>query len=422
MVHDVNFVRGRFTSEKVLNRFLIKGGMLIENASELLTLRGGLRTGTSMKDVAIIEDGAVAIEGDRITAVGKTGHIKGTGETIDAGGKVVMPGFVDPHTHLIFDGTREEEFQMKIEGKSYMEIMGAGGGIYYTVEKTRKASKKKLKENAVKTLDRMLAFGTTTIEAKSGYGLDLETEMKSLECIAEIEHPVERVPTYLVHARPRGTEGDYLGYVIGDVLPEVAPLAEFIDVFCEEGVFSFEETKRIVKEAQKYDLVPRLHVDEFSTGGAELAAELKAASADHLENTTEKGIKKLAASGTVGILLPGTPFVLNTSYPQARNMIEAGVPLALATDFNPNCLCESMQFVISLACTKLRMTPAEAVCASTVNAAHSLKRDDIGSIEVGNRADIIILDIPNHKHLGYHFGVNLVERVIKKGEIVVDCC
>lgn len=393
--------------------------LVIKHAAELLTLKGGLRTRDTMRNLSIIEDGAVVLDGQKILAVSKTSDIDSDyqGTTIDARRKVVMPGFVDPHTHLIFDGTREEEFQMKIEGKSYMEIMKAGGGIYYTVEKTRKASKKKLKENAKKTLNRMLQFGTTTIEAKSGYGLDAETEIKSLQCIADIEHPVERVPTYLVHAVPQGFEGDYIEYV-HNMLPKVAPLAEFVDVFCEEGVFSFDDTTRIVEEAREYGLTPRLHVDEFSSGGAELAVDLHCASADHLEYTSDTGIKKLAHSDTVATLLPGTPFILNSTYPRARKMIDAGVGIALATDFNPNCLTESMQFVISLACTKMRMTQAEAICASTINAAHAVGRKDIGSIEVGKQADILILDIPNYKHLGYHFGVNLVETVIKKGKIV----
>jgi imidazolonepropionase len=392
--------------------------MIITHASELITMKGGLRIKEGMKDLQIIEDGAVAVEGEKIVAVGTTSEIDGSGEVIDAEGKVVLPGFVDPHTHLIFDGTREKEFQMKIEGKSYMEIMEAGGGIYYTVARTKEASKKKLKENALKALDRMLQTGTTTIEAKSGYGLDAETELKCLECISEVDHPVERVPTYLVHAVPKGFEGDYVEYV-RKMLPRIAPLAEFIDVFCEKGVFSFEETRRIVEEARKYRLKPRLHVDEFSSGGAELAAELQCVSADHLENTTESGIIALARSKTVGILLPGTPFVLNSAYPKARNMIEAGVPVALATDFNPNCLTESMQFIISLACMNMRMTPSEAISASTINAAYAIERPDIGSIEAGKQADITILDIPNHNHLGYHFGVNLVDKVIKKGKIVL---
>lgn len=385
----------------------------------MLTLKGGLRTKEKMRDLKIIKDGAVALEGEKIVAVGRTDEIDNKGETIDAEGKVVMPGFVDPHTHLIFDGTREEEFQMKIEGKSYMEIMEAGGGIYYTVEKTRQASKETLKENAVKTLDRMAKFGTTTIEAKSGYGLDAETEVKSLECIAEIEHPVEHVPTYLAHAVPKKFRGDYVQYIIEEILPRTAPLAEFVDVFCEKGIFSFDETRRIIEEARKYSLIPRLHADEFSSGGAELAAELNCISADHLEHTTEEGIERLAQSKVVGILLPGTPFVLNSEYPRARKMIEAGVPVALATDFNPNCMTESMQIIISLACIKMRMTLAEAISASTINAAYSISRTNIGSIEVGKQADIIILDIPNHKHLGYHFGVNLVETVIKKGKPLI---
>ena len=398
--------------------------LVINHASELLTLKGGVRTGEKMKDLQIIEDGAVVIKDENIVAVGTTSEIENgveadSAEVINAEGKVVMPGFVDPHTHLIFDGTREEEFTMKIEGKSYMEIMQAGGGIYYTVEKTKRASKKILKENAVKVLDRMLAYGTTTIEAKSGYGLDAESEVKSLECIREIEHPVERIPTFLVHAVPKEVAGDYIEYVIDEILPQTAPLAEFVDVFCEEGVFSFDETRKIVKEAEKYGLKPRLHVDEFSSGGAEVAAELNSFSADHLENTSEKGIEELAKSKTTAVLLPGTPFVLNSKYPRARKMIEAGVPVALATDFNPNCLTESMQFILSLACIKMRMTQAEAISASTVNAAYSLGRSDIGSIEVGKQADIVILDIPNYNHVGYHFGVNLVEKVIKKGKIVI---
>lgn len=394
--------------------------MIIQNASQLLTLKGGLRTKERMRELEIIEEGALAVEGEKITVVGRAADVEGGGDVIECEGKVVMPGFVDPHTHLVFEGTREEEFQMKIEGKSYMEIMEAGGGIYYTVEKTRKASKEKLMKNAVKTLDNMLEYGTTTVEAKSGYGLDVENEVKSLECIAEVEHAVERVPTYLVHAVPKKSEGSYIQYVVEEVLPKVAPLAEFVDVFCEKGVFSFEETKEIVEEARKYGLKPRLHVDEFSSGGAELAAALDCVSADHLEKTTESGIEKLAQSQTVGILLPGTPFVLNYEYPQARKMIDKGVPVALATDFNPNCLTESMQFVISLACMKMKMTQAEAISAATVNAAHSLGRTDIGSLEVGKQADIIVLDIPNYKHLGYHFGVNLVEMVVKKGKIVYE--
>ncbi|MBU7014710.1 MAG: imidazolonepropionase [Theionarchaea archaeon] len=394
--------------------------LVIKNASELLTLRGGPRRKERMRDLSIIQKGAVAVEGETIAAVGKSSRIDCAGEVIDAEGKVVMPGFVDPHTHLIFDGTREEEFQMKIEGKPYMEIMKAGGGIYYTVDKTRKATKEELKKRAVKTLTRMLQYGTTTIEAKSGYGLDLETEVKSLECIGEIEHCVERIPTYLVHAVPKGYSGDYTQYVIENILPHAAPLAEFVDVFCEEGVFSFAQTREIVEAARHHGLRPRLHVDEFSSGGAELAADLKCLSADHLENTTEAGIQTLAESQTAAILLPGTPFVLNGKYPDARRMIEAGALVGLATDFNPNCMTESMQFMISLACIKMRMTPAEAIAAATVNAAYSVGREDIGSLEVGTQADIIVLDIPNYKHMGYHFGINLVDMVVKKGKVVYE--
>jgi imidazolonepropionase len=389
--------------------------LIIENASQILTLEGGLRRGEAMKDLSIIERGSVAIEGDTIVAVGPTSQLGEEGEVLDATGKVVMPGFIDPHTHLIFQGTREDEFLMKIEGKSYMEIMQSGGGIHYTVQKTQQASKEMLKATAKRTLDRMLSYGTTTIEAKSGYGLVVDSEVKSLECIREIDHPVERIPTYLVHARPPHFSGDYVQHVKEAILPRVAPLSTFIDVFCEEGVFSLQETAQIVEAAQDFDLLPRLHVDEFSSGGAELAAQLGCISADHLEHTSRKGMEELAASGVIGILLPGTPFVLNSAYPPAREMMDMEIPLALATDFNPNCLTESMQMIISLACMKLKMTQAEAICASTINAAHSLHREDIGSIEVGKQADIIMLDVPNYKHLGYHFGVNLVDTVIKKG-------
>ncbi|MBU7032788.1 MAG: imidazolonepropionase [Theionarchaea archaeon] len=393
--------------------------LIIKNASQVLTLEGELRTGKTMKDLSIIENGAVAIEGETIVDMGPTASIDGDGEVIDATGKVVMPGFVDPHTHLIFEGTREDEFLMKIEGKSYMEIMKSGGGIHYTVRRTQKASKERLQEFALRALDRMLSCGTTTIEAKSGYGLDVDTEVKSLQSIAQIHHPVERLPTYLAHAKPPGFEGDYTEYVIETVLPRVAPLSIFVDVFCEEGVFSTEETRRIVRAARDYDLIPRLHVDEFSSGGAELAVELDCISADHLEQTSEEGMHLLAQSDVIAILLPGTPFVLNSAYPDARKMIDEGIPVALATDYNPNCLTESMQMIISLACMKLKMTQAEAICASTINAAYSLDKSDRGSIEVGKQADILIMDIPSYKHLGYHFGVNLVDTVIKKGIQVI---
>ncbi len=389
--------------------------LTIQNASQVLTLAGGLRTGDALKDLSIIEEGTVVIEGDTIIAVEAAGAVQEEGTVIDATGKVVMPGFVDPHTHLIFEGTREDEFLMKIQGKSYMEIMESEGGIHYTVQKTQKASKHTLIKNAIKTLNRMLSSGTTTVEAKSGYGLDVDTEVKLLECVAELTHPVERIPTYLAHARPPHFQGDYLTYVKETILPRVAPLSTFVDVFCEEGVFSHDETREIVTAARAYGLLPRLHVDEFSSGGAELAAELGCVSADHLEHISQEGMQALAESGVIAILLPGTPFVLNSTYPPARTMIDMGVPVALATDFNPNCLTESMQMIISLACMKLKMTQAEAICAVTINAAHSLKRESTGSIEVGKQADIIIMDIPNYRHLGYHFGVNLTDTVISKG-------
>lgn len=408
-----------------LNRFslrdFMKVDLILTNASELLTLKEGVRIGEKMRDLGIVKNGACAISGGRIIGVGKTEKIlkNFSGEIFDVKDRVVMPGFVDSHTHLIFDGTREKEFEMKIQGKTYMEIMEAGGGIYYTVGKTRKASKEKLKKNALETLNKMLLHGTTTVEAKSGYGLDLENEVKSLEVIQELKHPIDIVPTYLVHAKPKEIE-DYTDFVVEEILPVVKErnLAEFVDVFCERDVFSVEESRKILKRAREIGFKLKIHADEFSQGGAELAAELACVSADHLLKTSRNGIEKLAEKGVVATLLPQTPFVLNTEYPNARYMIER-VPVALATDFNPNCMSESMQLTIALACLKMKMLPQEAISASTVNASKALDKKNIGSLRVGNLADLIVLDIPNFRHLGYHFGVNLVSHVVKRGEIVV---
>jgi imidazolonepropionase len=312
-----------------------------------------------------------------------------------------------------------------------MEILRRGGGILSTVRATRAADKVTLVAEALQRLDLMLVHGTTTVEAKSGYGLTVEDELKSLEVmrILQKEHAVDLVPTFLgAHAVPPeycNKPGEYIDLIISEMLPEVArgKLAEFCDVFCEEGVFSVVDARRLLKAAKNYGLKVKLHADEMvRLGGAELSAELGAISADHLLKSSEAGITAMAEGGVIGVLLPATPFALmQEEYANARAIIDAGVPVALATDLNPNCWVESMQFIIALACYKMRMEPAEALVASTINAAHAVGRGaEFGSLEIGKKCDLIILDVPNHLHVPYHFGVNLVDKVVKNGRLVVD--
>jgi len=411
--------------------------LLIENASELLTIRGGTEKpllGKSMRDLGIIRDGSVAIRNGRVIAVGKTEKIKEkfeSSEIIDASEKVVMPGFVDPHTHLVFAGSREDEFEMRIEGASYMEILRRGGGILKTVRETRRASKEELLESCRKTLDVMLEHGTTTVEAKSGYGLTLKDEIKCLEVmkLANEEHPIEIVPTFLgAHAVPaeyKDNPDEYVNLITDEMIPKVAArkLAEFCDVFCERGVFDVKQSRRILLKGKEHGLKPKLHADEMNgLGGAELAAEMQAVSAEHMLFSSDDGIRAIAEQRVVAVLLPGAAFTLMMErYADARRMVELGVPVALGTDYNPSCWVESQQIVISLACLQMRMTPAEAIVAATINAAHAINRShDVGSLELGKRADIIVLNVPNHRFLGYRFGANLVDKVIKDGRLVVD--
>ena len=412
--------------------------VLIKNASELVTVRsakGGPKTGTEMEDLGVIRNGAVAIEGKEIIAVGGTDEISarfGRAETvIDARNKVVLPGFVDCHTHLVFGGSREDEFVQKIKGRSYLEIMQGDGGILSTVEKTREALAwpGALLERAQVFLDRMLTFGTTTAEIKTGYGLSEESELAMLKIIARLKdsQPVDVVATFLgAHALPKEHQhkrDDYVQLVLG-MLERVKTegLAEYCDVFVEEGAFSPSETRTILEKAKEYGLRLKLHAGEFNDiGGVELGVELGAVSIDHLEHISERGMELMAGKKTIGVLLPGVPFHLMTArYAPARKLIAAGVPIALASDFNPgSCPTLSMQMIIALACRQMKMTPAEAISAATINAAYALDRgNEVGSIEVGKKADIIILDIPNHQQLPYWFGINLVERVIKNGVIV----
>jgi len=350
-------------------------------------------------------------------------------EIIDAANKVVLPGFVDSHTHLVFAGTREDEFEQRLQGHSYQEIAARGGGINSTVRRVRQSSKDELKGLARRRLERMLQFGVTTVEVKSGYGLSAADEIKCLEVIAELnaEGPLELVPTFLgAHAVPPEFREDREGYVrllVEEMLPEVARrgLAAYADVFCETGVFSLDESERILSKARELGLGLRVHADELTPlGGAELAARLGAASADHLLCITEAGIDALAASNTVATLLPGTAFFLGLPYAPARKLIDRGVTVALASDCNPGtCMTENLPLIGTMACTQMRMLPAEVIAALTRNPARALGRADrIGSIEVGKQADLIICDVPDYRHLFYHYGVNHVWRVIKRGRVV----
>jgi imidazolonepropionase len=412
--------------------------LLIKNASELVTVRGSggsPRIGAQMADLGVITHGAVAVEDGRIIAVGPSDEISAMfprpKTVIDATNRVVMPGFVDCHTHLVFGGSREDEFLQKIEGRSYLEILHGNGGILNTVEKTRAALARPetLLERAQAFLDRMLASGTTTVEAKTGYGLSQESELAMLGIMASLKgsQPVDIVSTFLgAHALPREYQSrseDYIKLVL-DMLPLVKAegLAEYCDAFVEQGAFSSAQARTVLERAQKHGLKLKLHAGEFSDiGGVEMGVELGVTSIDHLEHISETGMAMMAGAKTVAVLLPGVPFHLMTNrYAPARDLIAAGVPVALATDFNPgSCPTLSMQMIIALACRQLKMTPAEAISASTINAAYALDRgDQIGSIEPGKQADLIILGIPNHRQLPYWFGMNLVHQVIKAGILV----
>jgi imidazolonepropionase len=420
---------------------MIQADLIIEGAAELLTLRGDTlrpRRGEEMRELGIIRQGALAARRGKIVWVGPTADLLTSvkplafSKLISAYGKTVVPGLVDPHTHLVFAGSRENEFAMRIQGKTYQEIAAAGGGINATVAATRKASKDELRAGARFALDRMLALGTTTVEAKSGYGLDLPTEIKMLEVIRELNEwgPGTVIPTFMgAHEIPpemRQSPEVYVDLVIARMIPEVAAqkLARFCDVFCESDVFSVEQSERIFRAAQAAGLEPRVHADELTDlGGAAMAARINARTADHLLCASDDGIRQMAQAGVIAVLLPGTAYFLHMQrYARARDMIAAGVPVALATDFNPgSCMTESLPLIMNLACTQMRMLPAEAITAATINAAWAVGEEDCaGSLEVGKQADILILDAGSHEHLCYHFGVNLAETVIKNGKVVAE--
>lgn len=425
--------------------------LLIVNAAQLLTCAspGGPKRGAALADPGLIEDGALASLDGQIVAVGRTAEVLSLLDdpeeagVVDATGKVVLPGFVDPHTHLLWAGDRAGEFEQRIAGATYMQIMQAGGGIMRTVRATRAASPDDLVAQTLPRLDAMLAHGTTTAEVKTGYGLDLEAEIKMLDAIRrlDVEHPLDLVPTFMgAHAVPaeyQGRTDAYVDLVVDEMLPAIAQLryavetlggpytvraADFCDVFCEAGVFDLAQSRRILEAAAGLGFGLKLHADEFEPiGGATLAVELGAASADHLVRTTDEQLAVLAASSTIAVSLPGTPFGLgHHDYTRARRLIELGGALALASDLNPGtCWCESMQLIIALACRYLRLTPAEAINAATINAAHALNLGrHVGSLEVGKQADVLVLDVPGYRHVGYRFGTNLVETVIKGGVVV----
>jgi imidazolonepropionase len=415
--------------------------LLIKNAAQVVTSTGAsdkALVGEALGRIEVIEDGAVAVSGDNITAVGPTAMILQQIETdqqtkiIDATGKVVLPGLVDPHTHVVFGGSREHELSLKLQGVPYLEILARGGGILSSVDATRAASEDELVDRGIKYCRQMLAQGTTTVEAKSGYGLSTEAELKTLRAVRRVDEvqPVDLVPTFLgAHAVPKEYQNEpdrYLELVINEMLPRVVDekLACYCDIFCEEGVFSIEQSRRLLLAARKAGLELKLHADEIvPLGGAELAAELNAVSADHLLVISDSGIEKMAAAGVIAVLLPGTTFYLREEhYAPARKMIEVGVPVALATDFNPGSSPNNnLQLIINLACLYLRMTPEEVINAITINAAHALGRAaEIGSLERGKKADIVIFDAHNYEYLAYRYGTNLVYLVIKNGRVVVE--
>ncbi len=410
-------------------------GIIIKNASELVTCRGkGPKHGKDMSDIGIIQNGCVVIENDTIADVGTNDILKNYDlkryEVFDASNKAVLPGFIDSHTHFIFGGYRADEFSWRLRGDSYMSIMERGGGITSTVRATRNTSLDEFIETGKKRLDKFLAMGVTTVEGKSGYGLDRDTEIRQLEAMKKLNeiHSMDVVPTFLgphsVLPEYKGREDEFIDYMI-EVMKFVTEnnLAEFADIFCEKNVFSVEQSKKFLSEAKKLGLNLKIHADEmYRLGGTELAAEIGCTSADHLLQASDEAIRMLSESETVATLLPATAFCLKESYAKGRQMIDSGCAVALATDFNPgSCFTNSIPLIISLAALYMNMSIEEIVNALTINAAAALKRSNItGSIEKGKKADIIVLEYPSVHFLPYNAGVNIVEMVIKNGKIVKE--
>jgi imidazolonepropionase len=406
----------------------MKADLVIVNASTIATCVEGEGAG-------IINDGYIAVKGGKITEIGKgkapTETIDSDTIIIDAKGKTVTPGLVDSHTHLIHGGSREQELPLKLKGVPYLKILKMGGGILSTVRSTRSAAKEELKKKTLKSLDEMLIHGTTTVEAKSGYGLDLDTEVKCLEAAHELNdcHPVDIVCTYMgAHAVPEEYKGNTKGYIefmCEKVMPYIKQrnLAEFVDVFCEEGVFSPEESRIIMQKAKELEFKLKIHADEIiPLQGAELAAEMGAISAEHLLAASDEGMDAMARAGVTAVVLPGTSFYLMLGkYAQARKMINKGIRVAIATDYNPGtCPTENLQAIMTFACFGMKLTPEEIIKGMTLNAAYALDREkEIGSLEIGKKADIVVFDAPNVEYIVYHFGINHVNYVVKEGKIVV---
>ncbi|KAB7704074.1 imidazolonepropionase, partial [Bacillus aerolatus] len=413
----------------------------IKHAAQLATLAAetkGPRSKEAASELGLIEDGSLWIEDGKIQAVGTTKELEkryaeklDQAEVIDASGHLVTPGLVDPHTHVVYGGSREREFEMRLEGATYMDIMNGGGGIHATTRMTREATDEELIEQTTRRLDSFLAHGVTTVEGKSGYGMNLETELRQLRVMKELQHQhaIDLVPTFMgAHAVPpefKGREDEFVDHLIHDMLPVVAKekLAEFNDVFCEKGVFTPEQSERILEAGKEYGLIPKIHADEIEPyGGAELAAKTGAISAEHLLKASDEGIQAMAKAGTIACLLPATALYLREEAAQGRKMIDAGVPVAISTDCNPGSSpTTSMPLVMNLACISMRLTPAEALTAATYNAACAVNRQDkVGSLEVGKQADIVLWDVKNYQELQYLFGVNHVHSVWKKGVQVVS--
>jgi imidazolonepropionase len=426
----------------MLGEKLMRGNLIIKNAAQLVTCSGfKAKQGKEMSNLHVIDGGALVIEDGTIRSVGKTDDvlaaldekgIKMSGfHVIDATGKAVLPGFVDSHTHLVFEGYRAEEFSWRLRGDSYMDILKRGGGIFNTVKATRAAKKENLIKTGMQRLNSMLSLGATTVEGKSGYGLDRNTEIKQLESMAELDrhHPVDVVRTFLgAHALPeeyKGRADAYIDYIIDTVLPEVIHrnLAEFCDVFCEKNVFSVHQSRRLLLKAKEKGLKLKIHADEIEQlGGTELAAEIGAVSADHLLQASDKGIHSIAEAGVVATLLPGTAFCLKEPYARGRYMIDNNCAVALATDLNPgSCYSESIPLIFALATLYMNISIEEAITALTINGAAALGRaDTIGSLDTGKNGDVIILKYPSYHFIPYHVGISTVEKVIKKGRLVFD--
>ena len=415
----------------------MKADLILKNIGKLVTMQGSssFRVKEEMNKINIIENAYIAVKNGKILAIGvgdEFGNLCEDDTKIhDAEGLLVTPGLIDSHTHLIHGGSRENEFSMKLNGVPYIEILNNGGGILSTVKATKEASEEALYKKAKKSLDRMLEFGVTTVEEKSGYGLELNTEIKQLEVARALDknHPVDLVHTFLgAHAVPEEYKENHKAYIdilVDVMMPKIKDmgLAEFCDVFCEEGVFTIEESEYILQKAKEIGYKLKIHADEIeSLGGAELAAKLGCVSADHLMAASDEGIKMMAENNVVANILPATSFNLNKNYADCRKMIDMGAIVSLSSDYNPgSCPSENLQLVMQLGCLHLKMTPNEVLTAVTINAAYAIDRaDKIGSIEVGKNADFVVFDARNVEYLMYHFGINHTKKVYKNGNLVVD--